>query len=78
MAVGRYVIIPGFIGDDLILGRNLHKVIMASYRWLSDNYQDGDRIFLFGEIFSSYGATHFSHPFQAIRVVLIKFERWRV
>lgn len=22
---------------------------MASYRWLSDNYQDGDRIFLFGE-----------------------------
>jgi len=23
---------------------------MASYRWLSDNYKDGDKIFLFGEI----------------------------
>lgn len=23
---------------------------MASYRWLSDNYKDGDRIFLFGEM----------------------------
>ncbi|KAG8215129.1 hypothetical protein J3R82DRAFT_8591 [Butyriboletus roseoflavus] len=33
---------------DMAIGRNLHKVIMASYRWLSDNYQDGDSIFLFG------------------------------
>ncbi|KAF8550330.1 hypothetical protein OG21DRAFT_1547443 [Imleria badia] len=36
---------------DMAIGRNLRKVIMDSYRWLSDNYQDGDRIFLFGEIF---------------------------
>ncbi|KAH0833833.1 hypothetical protein J3R83DRAFT_10997 [Lanmaoa asiatica] len=33
---------------DMAIGRNLHKVIMASYRWLSDNYKDGDSIFLFG------------------------------
>lgn len=24
---------------------------MASYRWLSDNYRDGDSVFLFGESF---------------------------
>jgi uncharacterized protein (DUF2235 family) len=24
---------------------------MAAYEWLSDNYQDGDRIFLFGGTF---------------------------
>ncbi|KAF8119840.1 hypothetical protein EV363DRAFT_1379549 [Boletus edulis] len=24
---------------DITIGWNLHKVIMASYRWLSDNYQ---------------------------------------
>ncbi|KAI9459365.1 hypothetical protein HD554DRAFT_2029278 [Boletus coccyginus] len=33
---------------DMAIGRNLHKVIMASYRWLSDNYKDGDKVFLFG------------------------------
>ena len=22
---------------------------MSSYRWVADNYEDGDRIFLFGE-----------------------------
>ena len=53
MAIGRYVILSGIIAVDLIhLARNLHKVIMASYRWLSDNYQDGDRLFLFGKILS--------------------------
>jgi hypothetical protein len=28
--------------------RNFEKVIIGAYRWLSDVYQDGDRIFLFG------------------------------
>ncbi|KAF8417744.1 hypothetical protein L210DRAFT_1008268 [Boletus edulis BED1] len=27
---------------------------MASYRWLSDNYQNGDRIFLFGYSCGAY------------------------
>ncbi|KAG9312369.1 hypothetical protein JVU11DRAFT_6742 [Chiua virens] len=35
-------------GLDMLFGRKLQQVIMASYRWLSDNYQDGDKIFLFG------------------------------
>ena len=28
--------------------RNLEKIVMAAYRWLSENYQENDRIFLFG------------------------------
>ncbi|KAF8841640.1 hypothetical protein BDN67DRAFT_989627 [Paxillus ammoniavirescens] len=33
---------------DMVFGRNLHTVIMATYRWLSENFRDGDRIYLFG------------------------------
>ena len=29
--------------------RNFKKIVLAAYQWLSENYQDGDRIFLFGE-----------------------------
>ncbi|KAF8463802.1 hypothetical protein JB92DRAFT_2838851 [Gautieria morchelliformis] len=28
---------------------NFAKVVIAAHRWLSQNYQDGDRIYLFGE-----------------------------
>jgi uncharacterized protein (DUF2235 family) len=30
------------------LSRNFSSILMAAYRWLSDNYEEGDRIFLFG------------------------------
>ncbi|KAF8814000.1 hypothetical protein BYT27DRAFT_7219939 [Phlegmacium glaucopus] len=33
---------------DLAIAWNFEKVILAGYRWLSDNYMDGDKIFLFG------------------------------
>ncbi|CAE6500543.1 unnamed protein product [Rhizoctonia solani] len=33
---------------DLAIAWNLEKVIIGAYRWLSDTYQPGDRIFLFG------------------------------
>ncbi|THH17761.1 hypothetical protein EW146_g3118 [Bondarzewia mesenterica] len=33
---------------DLAIAWNFEKIVMSAYRWLSDNYQDGDRIFLFG------------------------------
>ena len=29
--------------------RNFEKIIIGAYRWLSDNYQENDRVFLFGE-----------------------------
>jgi uncharacterized protein (DUF2235 family) len=44
--------------------RNFDKVVKRAYRWLSDNYQDGDRIFLFGEICLAiyiYPCRAFSH-----------------
>ncbi|KAF8597365.1 hypothetical protein BDV93DRAFT_417232, partial [Ceratobasidium sp. AG-I] len=33
---------------DLAIAWNLERVIIGAYRWLSDNYQEGDEIFLFG------------------------------
>lgn len=30
--------------------RNLKKITLSAYQWLSENYQHGDRIFLFGNI----------------------------
>ncbi|KAG1893572.1 uncharacterized protein F5891DRAFT_1258621 [Suillus fuscotomentosus] len=33
---------------DLLIAWNLESVILAAYRWISENYQDGDRIYLFG------------------------------
>ncbi|KAF8588043.1 hypothetical protein K439DRAFT_1336270 [Ramaria rubella] len=33
---------------DLAIAWNLERIVMAAYRWLSDNYRENDRIFLFG------------------------------
>ncbi|KAJ2929848.1 hypothetical protein H1R20_g7248, partial [Candolleomyces eurysporus] len=33
---------------DLAIAWNFEKTVQAAYRWLSDNYEDGDCIFLFG------------------------------
>ncbi|PPQ76460.1 hypothetical protein CVT26_012896 [Gymnopilus dilepis] len=33
---------------DLAIAWNFEKTILGAYRWLSDNYRKGDRIFLFG------------------------------
>ncbi|PPQ69955.1 hypothetical protein CVT26_013291 [Gymnopilus dilepis] len=33
---------------DLAIAWNFEKTILGAYRWLSDNYKKGDRIFLFG------------------------------
>ncbi|KAG5219552.1 WD40 repeat protein [Salix suchowensis] len=35
---------------DLAIAWNFERIIMAAYRWLVDNYKDGDRIFLFAQI----------------------------
>lgn len=35
----------------LITSRNVGKGIRQAYRWLSDRYKPGDRIFLFGMSF---------------------------
>ncbi|KAF8523846.1 hypothetical protein JB92DRAFT_2883113, partial [Gautieria morchelliformis] len=33
---------------DLAIAWNFEKIVIAAYRWLSQNYQHGDRIYLFG------------------------------
>ncbi|KZV85138.1 hypothetical protein EXIGLDRAFT_623373 [Exidia glandulosa HHB12029] len=33
---------------DLAFAWRFDKILLSAYRWLSDNYQEGDRIFLFG------------------------------
>ncbi|KAF8602111.1 hypothetical protein BDV93DRAFT_406213, partial [Ceratobasidium sp. AG-I] len=33
---------------DVLFAGHLEKVIIAAYRWLSDHYQPGDKIYLFG------------------------------
>ncbi|KAF8483193.1 hypothetical protein JB92DRAFT_3032396 [Gautieria morchelliformis] len=33
---------------DLAIAWNFEKIVIAAYRWLSQNYEDGDRIYLFG------------------------------
>ncbi|GBE87239.1 predicted protein [Sparassis crispa] len=33
---------------DMAFARNFEKIVLGAYRWLSDTYQPGDQIFLFG------------------------------
>jgi uncharacterized protein (DUF2235 family) len=33
---------------DLAIAWNFESIVLKAYRWLAENYQDGDRIFLFG------------------------------
>ncbi|KAF8505281.1 hypothetical protein BU17DRAFT_57961 [Hysterangium stoloniferum] len=33
---------------DLAIAWNFEKIVMSAYRWLADNYRDGDQIYLFG------------------------------
>lgn len=33
---------------DLLIAWSFEKVLLAGYRWLSDNYKKGDKVFLFG------------------------------
>jgi uncharacterized protein (DUF2235 family) len=40
--------------------RNFEKVIKAAYRWLCVEYQEGDRIFLFGEQLCVFGVVDIS------------------
>jgi uncharacterized protein (DUF2235 family) len=34
---------------DLAIAWNFEAIVLKAYRWLVENYQDGDRIFLFGK-----------------------------
>ena len=52
LAIAWYVTLFGTVTKScfylMLVYRNFERTVMGAYRWLSDNYQEGDRIFLFG------------------------------
>jgi len=50
LAIAWYglVIIVELVFVDMLTIRNFEQVVLAGYRWLSDKYEPGDKIFLFG------------------------------
>jgi hypothetical protein len=41
-----------FIDIPRIIYRNFKQIVLAAYEWLSENYQDGDLIYIFGAIYA--------------------------
>ncbi|THU84865.1 hypothetical protein K435DRAFT_583361, partial [Dendrothele bispora CBS 962.96] len=50
---------------DMAVAWNFKKIVLGAYQWLSENYKDGDRIFLFG----------FSRGAYQVRVIAGMIER---
>lgn len=44
----RFVISTILLASSPHHTRNFETILLDAYRWLSENYQPGDRIFLFG------------------------------
>lgn len=55
---------------DLLIAWNLEKVILAAYRWISENYQDGDRIYLFGFSRGAYQARAIAGMIHRVGLIL--------
>ncbi|KIJ64266.1 hypothetical protein HYDPIDRAFT_90780 [Hydnomerulius pinastri MD-312] len=47
-----------------------HKVILAAYRWIADNYKDGDRIYLFGFSRGAYQARALAGMIHRVGLIL--------
>lgn len=55
---------------DLLIAWNLERVILAAYRWISENYQDGDRIYLFGFSRGAYQARAIAGMIHRVGLIL--------
>ncbi|KAF9219898.1 ARM repeat-containing protein [Gyrodon lividus] len=55
---------------DLLIAWNLEKVIFAAYRWIADNYEDGDRIYLFGFSRGAYQARALAGMIYRVGLIL--------
>ncbi|KAF8497306.1 hypothetical protein BU17DRAFT_59391, partial [Hysterangium stoloniferum] len=44
----RYLKQVAYNKIDMAIAWNFEKIVMGAYKWLADNYQDGDKIYLFG------------------------------
>ncbi|KAG0706277.1 hypothetical protein DFH29DRAFT_798675 [Suillus ampliporus] len=55
---------------DLLIAWNLETVILAAYKWISDNYKDGDRIYLFGFSRGAYQARAIAGMIHRVGLIL--------
>ena len=71
MAIAWYVLVSWLSSQItsyfLNLIRNFKRIVLSAYQWLSENYEPGDRIFLFGELSPSFNIE--SQPFNTIRAL---------
>ena len=57
----------------MFFSRNFDANVLSAYQWLVENYQDGDRIFLFGENYIRLNVSATSPPFYLISSRHIRF-----
>ncbi|KAF8834711.1 hypothetical protein BDN67DRAFT_992604 [Paxillus ammoniavirescens] len=55
---------------DLLIAWNLEKVILAAYRWIADNYEDGDKIYIFGFSRGAYQARALAGMIHRVGLIL--------
>ncbi|KAG1892857.1 uncharacterized protein F5891DRAFT_963788 [Suillus fuscotomentosus] len=55
---------------DLLIAWNLETVILAAYRWISENYKDGDRIYFFGFSRGAYQARALAGMIHRVGLIL--------
>ena len=58
---------------DFYMLRDFERTVLAAYRWLSDNYEPGDCIFLFGMSEIHFVQVALLNIFQGFLGVLFKF-----
>ncbi|KAJ8475172.1 hypothetical protein ONZ45_g15703 [Pleurotus djamor] len=52
---------------DTAIAWNFEKIIHAAYKWLSENYEPGDRIFLFGFSRGAYQVRRWDYSIKAMK-----------
>ncbi|KAH7925809.1 hypothetical protein BV22DRAFT_1104761 [Leucogyrophana mollusca] len=55
---------------DLAIAWNFERVVLGAYRWLSDNYEPGDKIFLFGFSRGAYQVRTLAGMLQEVGLIL--------
>ncbi|KZP04114.1 hypothetical protein FIBSPDRAFT_1011984 [Athelia psychrophila] len=55
---------------DLLIAWNLEKVIIGAYRWLSNQYREGDKIFLFGFSRGAFQARALAGMVETVGLIL--------
>ena len=83
---GRFIVYLAFL-LPLSSFRNVEETVLGAYRWLSDNYEPGDCIFLFGaleqyvtcmsESVDAEGSTGFSRGAFQVRVLSAMIDKVR-